>query len=184
MIRPFCLASALLAVVGLAACQPTGETVAASPPVKQPAGPEGAQPGTCWHRQVTPAVIESVTEQRLEEPERRDAQGRLLAPARYRSETRQRMLRERGEHWWRIPCPAETGPEFVAALQRALAARGLYRGPVSGEADAATLRAALTFQRQRGIEAPVFTREAAAALGLVVAATPPPRPRAAPRVGG
>ncbi|PKP80420.1 MAG: hypothetical protein CVT80_14085 [Alphaproteobacteria bacterium HGW-Alphaproteobacteria-2] len=90
------------------------------------------------------------------------------------------MLRERSERWWRIPCPAEVGPEFVAALQRALTARGLYRGPASGVADAATLRAALALQRQRGIEAPVLTREFAAVLGLVVAEAPMP----APRVGG
>lgn len=169
MTRPFRLAPALLAAVGLASCEPVGET--AAPPLAV------SQSGACWHREVIPAVIETVTEQRLEEPERRDAQGNLLVPARYRSETRHRLLRERSERRWRIPCPAETGPEFVAALQRALVARGFYHGPVSGAADAATLRAALAFQRQRGIEAPVLTRESAAALGLVVAEMQPPPPR-------
>lgn len=183
MQHPFRLAPALLAVLGLAACQSAGETAPPPATAAQPAGPEGAPPGSCWHREVTPARIETVTEQRLEEHERRDGAGLLLAPARYRSETRQRMLRERSEEWWRIPCPTETGPEFVAALQRALTARGFYRGPASGAADAATLRAALAFQRQRGIEAPVLTREAAAALGLVVADAPPPVPRSGARSG-
>lgn len=148
----------------LAACQP-----AARP--EPEAGPADAAPGTCWHREVTPALIETVTEQRREDPAANTA-----APARYSSVTEQRILRPRSTHWFEIPCDRETGPEFTASLQRALAARGVYKGPVTGRIDSATRDAIRAFQQPLGIDSAILSRLAARRLGLVLHAPPPARP--------
>lgn len=162
---PSCLAWSVLLACG---------ALIAAPPVAAGSGlaPPDAAPGTCWHAEQTPAVIETVTEHRQEAPARHDAEGRLIAPARYRSVSLQRVLRERQTTWWRIPCPLETGPGFTAALQRALAARGFHSGPVTGTPDDETLAAVRAYQRARGAPAPVLTRDSAEALGLVIAEIP------------
>lgn len=132
-----------------------------------PGGPQDAAPDSCWSRDETPARIETVTEQILVAPAVLDASGALLRPARYRTETRQRILRERESLWFRTPCPEALTPEFVASLQRALAARGLHRGPVTGRMDADTRAAVRAWQRPRGLDSAVLSLAAARALGLV-----------------
>ena len=52
-----------------------------------PAKPEGA----CWESDVTPAVIETVTEQVVVTPEVRGADGLVMAPAAYRTDTQTRI---------------------------------------------------------------------------------------------
>jgi len=130
-------------------------------------GPSGASPGTCWGRDETPAHVETVTEQVMLRPAETDADGRLLRPAEFRTETRQRIVQEREEVWFRTPCPEELTPELVASLQRALAARGLFRGPVSGEMDAATRLGVRAFQRPQGLDSGLLSLTAARQLGLV-----------------
>lgn len=60
----------------------------------------------------------------------------------------------------RPPVPATPealiGPEDVKEVQRALAARGLLRGPASGRLDDATTAALQRFQRQEGLAATGF----------------------------
>lgn len=122
-------------------------------------GPPGAAPGTCWGAIVEPAVIETVTEQ-FPEPATADT------PAGFRTETHQRMIRDRTEHWFRTLCPEEVTAELVASLQRALAARGLYAGPVSGVQDAATLAAIRAYQAGLGLDSALLSLDAARRLGL------------------
>lgn len=155
--------TAMPVLVLLAACQPaTGPEPGAAP--------AGATPGTCWHREVTPALIETVTEQRREA-----APGDGSAtPARYSSVTEQRILRRRSTQWFEIPCAADIGPGFAASLQRALAVRGLYDGPITGRVDGATRDAIRRFQQPLGIDSAVLSRLAADRLGLVVHAPPAP----------
>lgn len=168
------LRTALVVISALAGCAPSlvaapaaqdyaAEIVARPLGSSAPAGPEGA----CWGRQVTPALIETVTEQVLDQPEARAPDGALLRPASYRTVTRQAIVRERAELWFRTPCPAEMSPDFIATAQRALAARGLFHGIVTGEMDAPTGRAVRRFQAERGLDSPVLSLAAARALGLV-----------------
>ena len=120
-------------------------------------------------------MIETVTRQVLDRPEQRDAAGRVTVPAAYRTETRQEIVRPRGPFRFRVPCPAEMDAAFVAALQRALAARGHYAGPVTGEMDPATRRAVRRFQAPFGYDTATLSLEAARRMGLAVYAPPPPR---------
>ena len=127
--------------------------------------------GGCWAEDLRPALFEIVTEQREVAPERRDGAGRVIAPARFTSETHQRELRPRQQVWFRTPCPEEIGqPEvFTASLQRALKARGFYGGAVTGESGPETLAALQRYQAANGLESATLSLEAARALGLVAA---------------
>jgi hypothetical protein len=164
----------LAALAGLAACMPSAPPVA--PPVTAPsfqaatvqAEPRAAD-GECWHRMGRPALFETVTEEILIAPEQRDATGAVVKPAVFRTETRQTELRPRQQVWFRIPCRAEVESEavFVASLQRALKARGLFGGEVTGIMDDATEAAVLRYQSANGLESGVLSLAAAQALGLV-----------------
>lgn len=130
-------------------------------------GPPKRPEGACWESDVTPAVIETVTEQVLVTPETRDAEGRVLRPATYRTDTRARMVRDREEVWFRAPCPADVTLDFVASLQRALKARGYYLLPLTGVLDAGTLDAVRRYQADRGLDSPRLSLAAARELGLL-----------------
>lgn len=131
-----------------------------------PAKPEGA----CWESDVTPAVIETVTEQVIVTPETRGPDGTVLQPATFRTDTRTRILRDREEVWFRAPCPAEYTVEFVTTLQRALKARGFYLLPLTGALDAGTRDAVRRYQAERGLDSPRLSLAAARELGLVTVA--------------
>ena len=134
--------------------------------LREPGPPEGPE-GACWESDVTPAVIETVTEQVVVTPEVRDAAGAVVTPATYRTDTRTRILRDRTEVWFRAPCPAEVTVDFVASLQRALTARGYYLLPLTGVMDAGTRDAVRRFQADRGLDSPRLSLAAARDLGLV-----------------
>ena len=70
---------------------------------------------------------------------------------------------------FRVPCPELMTTDFIATLQRALAARSYYDGPITGRADPATRRAVQAFQRAQGFDSPILTLETAQKLGLVPA---------------
>ncbi|MBE0452409.1 MAG: peptidoglycan-binding protein [Roseovarius sp.] len=159
------------AVLTLAACQP--QTFTATAPADLAETPPGAAPGTCWGKQVTPAVIETVTEQVEETPAVTDAAGHVLLPARYATETRQAIVSERRVTWIETPCPDIMTPTFIASVQRALAARGIYRGPVTGALDPRTRAAIRRHQAAHGLDSDILALETARALGLVAV----PRPR-------
>jgi hypothetical protein len=68
---------------------------------------------------------------------------------------------------FRVPCPEIMTSDFIATLQRALAARGLYDGPITGRADQATRNAVQGFQKSNGFNSPILTLDTAQKLGLV-----------------
>jgi hypothetical protein len=128
--------------------------------------PEGDE-STCWAAEISPAVIETVTEQELVTPEVRDGAGQVTTPATFRSTTSQRIIEDRDEVWFRAPCPSEMTVEFIATLQRALKARGLYLQPLTGVMDAATTDAVRRFQVERGLDSRQLSLAAAQELGIV-----------------
>ncbi len=81
-----------------------------------------------------------------------------------RGETRNGMIEETA---FRVPCPELMTNDFIATLQRALAARGHYDGPITGQADNATRSAVRTFQRTQGFDSPILTLQTAQRLGLL-----------------
>lgn len=175
MMQPASLAVIGMAAV-LAACQSSGTPEAPSRAdltidlvrLSQPGPPKGPE-GACWASDVTPMVIETVTEQVMVSDATRAKDGSLLSPAVFRSETRQKIVQDREEIWFRAPCPQEMTVEFIASLQRALKARGLYILPLTGEMDLPTRAALRRFQSERGLESDRLSLTAARELGLVTA---------------
>ncbi|WP_420397673.1 peptidoglycan-binding domain-containing protein [Nioella sp.] len=131
-------------------------------------GPEDARPDACYAQDVTPAVIETVTEQVIVQPPEIATDGTVRAPAIFRTDTRQRIVQERQEIWFETPCEAQSDPDFIATLQRALAARGHYHGPVTGVMDRRTERAIREFQEPQGLDSGVLSLAGARLLGLAV----------------
>ncbi len=165
---PFALLT--LMVFGLSACEATLPTAGAGEPdlvTRIETAPPGAAPGTCWGKHVTPAVIETVTEQIILQPAEITTDGQMVQPTLYKTETRQAIVQERRVTWFETPCAADQTPNFVASIQRALAARGLYRGPANGEMDARTRAAIRRFQAPEGLDSGILSLAAARKLGLV-----------------
>ncbi|MDF0599974.1 peptidoglycan-binding domain-containing protein [Psychromarinibacter sp. C21-152] len=130
-------------------------------------GPPGADPDGCYGQDATPAVIETVTQQVMLQPPSVSTDGKVLYPAVYKTETRQQIVEERRELWFETLCAAELTPEFVSSLQRALAARGHYRGPIDGEMTARTRAAIRAYQQPQGLDSAILSLAAARQLGLV-----------------
>lgn len=160
--------AALLAVLALGGCQ------AALPRMAEPVhvsardeAPPGAAPGTCWGQDETPAVVETVTEQIVLQPPEILTDGTVQRPAVYKTETRQRIVKPRKATWFETPCEAALTAEFTASLQRALAARGHYRGPVTARMDARTRAAIRAYQRPQGLDSGMISLAAARQMGLI-----------------
>ena len=151
----------------LAACGAPEAPPPPAAPAFVPAAIESDATGRCFGRDVTPAVIETITAQELVSPATLGPDGSVLVPATYRSVTRQVITRERQEVAFETICPPAYTAEFVETLQRALAVRGFYDGPVNGVMDTATGRAVQDFQRDAGPDSPLLSIEAARALGIV-----------------
>jgi hypothetical protein len=165
----------MMAVLAASACQPartgtSGQDDLSGALIRlEGTRPPDGPPDACWDRDILPTVIETVTEQVLVQPETRSPDGTVLTPARYRTESRQEIVQERGQVWFRTLCPADLDADFVATLQRALKARGLYLLPLTGIYDPATAEAVRRYQAMRGFDSPRLTLATARALGIVAA---------------
>lgn len=157
----------LLLVVG--ACAPAELVTRAEPePLRmRMEGPPNAEPGACWGKDVTPAIYETVTERILLQPAEVGDDGLVRRPPVYKTETRQGVVRERQEIWFETPCQAQLTPMFVSSVQRALEARGHYRGPITGMMDMRTRRAIRAYQAPQGLNSAILSLAAARRLGLV-----------------
>ncbi|MDX1780524.1 MAG: peptidoglycan-binding domain-containing protein [Thalassovita sp.] len=134
--------------------------------------PRGAAPGSCWGKQVVPAIYETVTEQIMLQPAEILADGTVTRPAIYKTETHQAVVRERRETWFETPCDSVLTPEFIASLQRALKVRGIYRGFPNGEMDNRTRAAIRRFQKPQGLDSGILSIAAARKLGLITVENP------------
>lgn len=157
----------------LAACSDGGTGIApAEPDLVQSfeAPPPGSDPNSCWGKDVSPAVIETVTERILVQPADIREDGTVVSDPVYRDETRQAIVKERREIWFETPCQGALTPDIIASLQRALKARGLYSGALTGQMDARTRRAIRNFQAPEGLDSSILSLWAARKLGLVAIA--------------
>lgn len=164
----------LAASLAVAACAETDTVTSAAniDPISLATAPPGAAPGTCWGKNVTPAVVETVTRKVQLQPAQISSDGRVQAAPIYKTETRQEVVQPRRENWYEIICNADVTPEFIASVQRALAARGFYRGPVTGVLDMRTRSAIGRFQLSEGLDSSALSIAAARKLGLVTVAQP------------
>lgn len=163
---------ALLVLLALATCgRPPVPAALESGDLSGEIRPGSAAPAkpadACWAQDVSPLVIETVTEHVQVAPERFSPDGTVIYPAEFRSETRQKIVQERSTIWFQTPCPGEFTVAFVASLQRALKARALYVAPVTGVMDAETEAAVRKFQAERGLDSPKLSLAAARQLGLI-----------------
>ena len=136
--------------------------------------PPGAEPGSCWGKVTRPAIIETVTDQVLVQPAQINSDGTVVSPAIYKTDTRQAIVREREDTWFETPCAEVMTVEFIQSVQRALAARGLYAGPISGEMDPRTRKAVRRFQKPEGLDSGILSLAAARRLGLAEVERPEP----------
>ncbi len=136
------------------------------------APPPGSPPGACWGQDVTPAVVETVTEQIMLQPAQVRADGTVEMPAIYKTETKQVIVKERNELWFRTPCQHEMTPELISSLQRALQARGHYSGLITMRMDRPTRRAVRNYQAPLGLDSGILSLAAARKLGLAVVNVP------------
>lgn len=124
--------------------------------------------GTCFARTTTPAIIETVTEQVMVQQALVRSDGTVESPAAFRTVTRQQILRERREVEFETPCNDLMTPQFLASVQRALLARGYYRGQINGTIDPRTSSAIERFQTaQNDVHTGTLTLRTARTLGLV-----------------
>jgi len=129
--------------------------------------PPNAEPGACYGREISPAIIETETIHIRVQTGTQGANGGFLTPARFRTETRQKIVSPRQEIWFKTPCRADLAPTFMASVQRALRARGLFRGRITGVYDAKTGRAIRKYQRPLGLDSATLSLASARKLGLV-----------------
>lgn len=129
--------------------------------------PPDAEPGACYGHEVQPAMFETVTEHVVVREATYDDTGSMLTPAAYRTDTVHRLVRERSNLWFKKPCPADMDEKFIASVQRALQARGLLAGRITGEWDQRTLRAVRKYQQGFGLDSGTLSLDSARKLGLV-----------------
>jgi hypothetical protein len=175
--RPFIqFACVFTVLVSLGACNAVSQDAEAPEPGVREAttkGPAGAAPGTCWGRTVSPAVIETVTEQVQVQPAQISSTGEIQSLPIYRTETRQKIVSPRVDNWFETPCTSALTPDVIATLQRALEARGFYGGAIHSELDDATRRAMRAYQISTGgPDSPVLALATARSLGVIAVDIP------------
>lgn len=130
-------------------------------------GPPGARPGACYGKDVTPAVLEQVTEKVEATPANYAPDGSMLAPATYEMRSHAVVVTPRDVIYFETPCPPRWTPDFIASLQRALQARGIYDGAITGQLDQKTRQAIRAYQIQDGLNSGILSIDSARELGLV-----------------
>ncbi len=96
-----------------------------------------------------PAQYKTVkTTKMIEPPQER----RIKIPAEFGTVTRQEKVSEGRMEWREILCETNMTRDKIAQIQRALAAKGLYKGPIDGAIGSETVQAVMAFQKQAGLE--------------------------------
>ncbi len=91
----------------------------------------------------------------------------LVTPTACRTETVQKIVREREDIWFKTPCTVDRVGDYTAAVQRTLRARGYYHGRITGEVVWGTRRAIRKYQVENGLDSTTLSLASARQLGLV-----------------
>ena len=162
-----CSTIVLFSALALSACLQTTTASNSGNVLSNGLAPHGAPAGTCWEKIPTPAVVETVTKKVLVTPAQTNSDGSIGTLPVYRQESRQNIVTPRTDNWFETPCPPALTVELVSTLQRALLARGLNSGAVTGNMDSATRSAVLAIQSKNGLHSEVLSMETARELGIV-----------------
>ncbi|MEM6310450.1 MAG: peptidoglycan-binding domain-containing protein [Pseudomonadota bacterium] len=162
------------ALLALSACAEIGTVSrSAQPSTFSPSlsAPADAAPGTCWDKTETPAVIETVSEDRLIQPARYAETGELQSLPIYEKTTKQVIVEDRKATWFQLVCPIDLSQPFVGSVQRALELRGFYGGPITEQMDSVTVEAIARYQISENIDfadPTKLTMDAAERMGLSI----------------
>ena len=116
-----------LSITGLSACNTTA--------VDEIARRSGDQ---CYFEKITPAEISTQVKTRLVQPEKRNTAGQLVSPAEYETTRTLTITKARSITKIDAVYPEDLTPEFIASLQRAFKARGLFSSTITGSMDTST----------------------------------------------
>ena len=132
-------------------------------------GPADASKGSCWQKNITPAVFDTVTRQIQVSPQKNlnPSDKKTKATTQYQTKTRHVMVKKRNEAWFETLCPAQLNKALVTALQHALKDQKLYDGAIHGHLTDDTLTAIGMLQQKNGINSDVLGLRTAEALGLL-----------------
>lgn len=166
------LGAALILAVFVAGCAPlpgpdVTKLITTSEITSVDMKPPANMPGVCWGHIPGQQITEIVSDIVLATPAIVDASGRETSPAIYRKVTRPQTFNEGDGRWFTRTCDTALTPDFVMTLQRALQARGLYRGEATGVMDARTRRGVKGYQTPQGLDSSVLSQVAAQQLGLI-----------------
>ncbi|MCB1388811.1 MAG: peptidoglycan-binding protein [Rhodobacteraceae bacterium] len=144
----------LLVLAALAACQAAGPEPAVGRAESLPDAPVAVAAGgaACWATDRIRAQTETTY---------------VEVPGQSGLQPRERLLRPAEDRLFAVPCPDQIDADLVASLQRALTARGLYAGPVTGSMDAATSEAVRRYQAPLGLDSGILSLDAAQQMGLI-----------------
>ncbi|SPF81064.1 peptidoglycan-binding domain-containing protein [Pseudoprimorskyibacter insulae] len=166
---------ACLAFIALSACdQPAATTAPAA--TAEPAQTETQPTATgavCWASKVVPAEYGYVMGQVQVVQAERAADGRVVTPPVYRNQPVPKVVKPRSEIRFQTPCPDQQTPQFIATLQRALFARGYYKGRINGQMDKPTRDAILHYQQRQGLNSDQLSMDTARDLGVLAILIPP-----------
>ncbi|WP_179300215.1 peptidoglycan-binding domain-containing protein [Pseudothioclava arenosa] len=130
--------------------------------------PEGG-PGCPAEVQIRPASFGTVMRAVELRPARIDPKtGKELEPAVYEERPFSAVVDPGEVKYFETLCREQATPELVANLQRALKARGLYRGAITRRLDAGTRAAIRAYQAPRGLPSDEISRRALMEMGLLV----------------
>ncbi|MEM6579200.1 MAG: peptidoglycan-binding domain-containing protein [Pseudomonadota bacterium] len=156
----FCVALALIgcAPVDIARTPPdTGAARAADPVLEAGSDPASPPSKRCWAPVPSQALSQSGS---ADETDEKPGPPTPVGP----TET---LLTDLKEGWFEAPCAEMLTPDFVANLQRALAARGFYSGSITGDLDAPTRAAISAYQSKGGLASDTLSLNGARQLGLL-----------------
>ena len=122
----------------------------------------------CYFEKITPAEISTQVKTRLVQPEKHNTAGQLVLPEQYETIRTQTITKPRSVTKIDAVCPEDLTPKFIASLQRAFQAHGVFFSTITGAMDTPTRRAILNFQTARGVESATVMKATAQELGLVV----------------
>ena len=160
--------ASLCTLATLAACDaPSSVSREAQAPQTRPPLASPVAQGACRTLETVPAVYEHVMGEIQVVQGQVAEDGTVIRAPVYRQAPVPRIVRERGEITFDVPCPAQMTPEFIRSVQRALIARGYLSGTVSGTLDARTNASIRRYQTERGLQSAQLSLETARALGLI-----------------
>ena len=155
--------------MALAGCQQTASpdvTRVIAPTVITAQDAPTGTPGQCYGEIASPVETKLVEQTIKVRDATFDADGNELTPAIYRRAQTPVEVAGPTRSFARL-CDDQLTPTFVETLQRALQARGLYLGQITGDLDEATREAIRGYQEAQGLDSDVLSVSAAQQLGLV-----------------